>query len=129
MKRFSLIVSSNPTKSLEIIKINKRTEQFLFGFFLQFLFIVHAIQKYDPSLNNLVESSLVFLKDSVSINKAIKTSVKFGNKLFESPLCMYKGGVTPSSLESSNTPESKLKLKKATYNGISSCAVALIHSL
>ena len=48
--------------------------------------------------------------------------------LFESPLFLYRGRISPSSQESGNTPELKIKLKKATYNGIISCAVALIYS-
>ena len=36
--------------------------------------------------------------------------------------------MAPSSQESGNTPDLKIKLKRATYNGIISCTVALIYS-
>ena len=57
----------------------------------------------------------------------IVIGLKFSG-LFESPLFLYVGRVAPSSQESGNIPELKIKLKNATYNGIISCAVALIYS-
>ena len=48
---------------------------------------------------------------------------------FESPLFLYIGHIAPSSQESGNTPELKIKLKNTKYNDIISCAVALIYSL
>ena len=42
---------------------------------------------------------------------------------------MCIGRITPKSQESDRSPELKIKLKKATYNDIISCAVALIYSL
>ena len=78
------------------------------------------------------------------IKKFIKTSVKYGGKqftkaaqnrywpvisgLFESPLFLYIGCIATSGQESGNTPELQIKLKNVTYNGIISCAVALIYS-
>ena len=90
-----------------------------------------------------METSLIFLKYIVCIKKFIKTSVKYGvnnlpkqlkiviglefSGLFESPLFLYIGRIAPSSQESGNTPELKIKFKNATYNGLISCAVALIY--
>ena len=78
------------------------------------------------------------------IKKCIKTSVKYGGKQFTKaaknrywPVIFWTFLITlvfvdrpycPFKPRSGNTPELKTKLKNAKYNGIISCAVALIYS-
>ena len=83
---------------------------------------------YLPSLLNIMFLCLVEVPISAKITLVNIFKVWTFSGLFESPLFLYIGCIDPSSQESGNTPELKIKLKKATYNGIISCAVALIYS-